>query len=116
MSRLDALRAYTINNAFAAFEEDLKGTLAVGKLADITVLTKDITTVPDEEITQAKVAYTIIGGKVAYRAPQSSGQEAEMDLSRRDVLGSSLALLAGGVATTAANAQERTPMAQRPPV
>jgi predicted amidohydrolase YtcJ len=69
MSRLDALRAHTINNAIAAFEEDLKGTLAVGKLADITVLTKDITTVPDEEITQAKVVYTIIGGKVAYRAP-----------------------------------------------
>ena len=69
MSRLEALRAYTINNAFAAFEQDLKGTLAVGKLADITVLTKDITMVPDEEITQAKVAYTIIGGKVAYRAP-----------------------------------------------
>ena len=68
MSRMDALRAYTINNAFAAFEEDLKGTLAVGKLADITVLTKDITTVPDEDIMQAKVAYTIIGGKVAYRA------------------------------------------------
>jgi predicted amidohydrolase YtcJ len=68
MSRMDALRAYTINNAFAAFEEDLKGTLAVGKLADITVLTKDITRVPDEAITQAKVAYTIIGGKVAYRA------------------------------------------------
>jgi predicted amidohydrolase YtcJ len=69
MSRLEALRASTINNARAAFEEDLKGTLAVGKLADITVLTKDITTVPDEEITQAKVVYTIIGGKVAYRAP-----------------------------------------------
>ena len=69
MSRLEALRASTINNARAAFEDDLKGTLAVGKLADITVLTKDITAVPDEEITQAKVAYTIIGGKVAYRAP-----------------------------------------------
>lgn len=69
MTRLEALRAYTINNARAAFEEDLKGTLSVGKLADITVLTKDITTVPDEEITHAKVAYTIIGGKVAYRAP-----------------------------------------------
>ena len=69
MSRLDALRAYTIHNAYAAFEEDLKGTLTVGKLADITVLTRDITKVPDEGITQARVAYAIIGGTVAYRAP-----------------------------------------------
>jgi predicted amidohydrolase YtcJ len=67
MSRLEALRSYTTANAFAAFEEDLKGSLSLGKLADITVLTKDITTVPEEEILTAKVAYTIIGGKVVYR-------------------------------------------------
>jgi predicted amidohydrolase YtcJ len=67
MTRLEALRAYTINNAFAAFEDDIKGTLSIGKLADITVLTRDITRVPDEEITQTKVAYTIIGGTVAYQ-------------------------------------------------
>ena len=67
MSRLEALRSYTVNNAFAAFEDDIKGTLSVGKLADITVLTRDITTVPDDEIPQARVAYTIIGGKVAYK-------------------------------------------------
>ena len=64
MSRIEALRSYTVANAFAAFEEDLKGTLSPGKLADITVLTKDITTIPDEEILTAKVAYTIIGGKI----------------------------------------------------
>ncbi|HEY5619332.1 MAG TPA: amidohydrolase [Vicinamibacterales bacterium] len=68
MSRMEALRSYTIQNAFAAFEEDIKGTLSPGKLADITVLTKDITTVPDEDITQTKVAYTIIGGKVVYES------------------------------------------------
>jgi predicted amidohydrolase YtcJ len=67
MSRMEALRSYTIRNAFAAFEENLKGTLSIGKLADITVLTKDITKVPEEEIKKAKVAYTIIGGKVAYK-------------------------------------------------
>ncbi len=66
MSRIDALKSYTVSNAYAAFEEDIKGTLAVGKLADITVLTKDITKVPAEEIRQAKVAYTIIGGKIVY--------------------------------------------------
>ena len=68
MSRMDALKSYTVANAFAAFEEDIKGSLSVGKLADITVLTKDITKVPDEEIRTAKVAYTIIGGRVAYKA------------------------------------------------
>ena len=67
MTRIEALRSYTINNAFAAFEEDIKGTLSLGKLADITVLTRDITTVPDDEIKQAKVVYTIVGGKVVYR-------------------------------------------------
>ena len=67
MTRLEALRSYTIANAFAAFEEDLKGSLSTGKLADITVLTKDITTVPDDEILTTKVVYTIIGGKIVYK-------------------------------------------------
>lgn len=66
MSRLEALRSYTLNPAFAAFEEGLKGSLTPGKLADITVLTRDITTVPDDEIMKAKVAMTIVGGQVAY--------------------------------------------------
>jgi predicted amidohydrolase YtcJ len=68
MSRMEALRAYTLQNAFAAFEENIKGSLTLGKLADITILSKDITTVPDEEIRSAKVTYTIIGGKVVYNA------------------------------------------------
>lgn len=68
MTRMEALRSYTLSNAFAAFEEDIKGSLSLGKLADITVLTKDITTIPDDEILTAKVAYTIIGGKVVYKA------------------------------------------------
>jgi predicted amidohydrolase YtcJ len=68
MTRMEALRSYTANAAYAAFEDEEKGTLSVGKLADVTVLTKDILTVPDEEIPTAKVAYTIVGGKVAYQA------------------------------------------------
>jgi len=68
MSRMEALRSYTIDAAYAAFEEDLKGSLDVGKLADVVVLSKDVLTVPDEEILDAKVDYTIVGGKVAYRA------------------------------------------------
>ena len=67
MSRMEALRAYTVNNAIAAFEENIKGSLSTGKLADITVLSKDITKVPDEEIKSAKVLYTIVGGKIVYK-------------------------------------------------
>jgi predicted amidohydrolase YtcJ len=67
MTRDEALRSYTVNAAYAAFEEDIKGSLAVGKLADIVVLTRDILTIPDDEILTAKVAYTIVDGKVAYR-------------------------------------------------
>ncbi len=67
MSREEALRACTINNAYAAFEEGIKGSLTPGKLADITVLTKDITMVPEDEIRSTRVAYTIVGGKVMYQ-------------------------------------------------
>ena len=68
MTRMEALKSYTINGAYAAFEEDIKGSLTPGKLADITVLSKDILTVPDDEIRSAKVLYTIVGGKVLYEA------------------------------------------------
>jgi predicted amidohydrolase YtcJ len=67
MSRMEALRSYTLNNAIAAFEEDVKGSLSIGKLADITVLSKDITKVPDDQIKSAKVMYTIVGGKIVYK-------------------------------------------------
>ncbi len=70
LSREEALRTYTVNNAFAAFEEGEKGTLASGKLADITVLSKDILRVPEEEIRSARVLYTIVGGVVRYSAVQ----------------------------------------------
>ena len=68
MSRMEALRSYTLSNAFAAFEEDIKGSLSTGKLADITVLTKDILTIPEDQILTTKVAYTIIAGKIVYKA------------------------------------------------
>ncbi len=67
MSRAEALKSYTWNGAFAAKEETLKGSLAVGKLADITVLSKDIMTVAEDEIPSTTVSYTIVGGKVAYQ-------------------------------------------------
>ena len=66
MSRVEALKSYTWNNAFAAREESLKGSITVGKLADITVLSKDIMTVPEDQIPSTVAVYTIVGGKVAY--------------------------------------------------
>jgi predicted amidohydrolase YtcJ len=69
MSREEALKSYTWNNAYATFTEALRGSLAVGKYADITVLSQDIMSVPDAAIPQTQVAYTLVGGKLAYRRP-----------------------------------------------
>ena len=67
MTRAEALKSYTIDAAFAGFEEDRKGSLKVGKLGDITVLSKDFLIAADEEIRKMEVLYTIIGGKVVYQ-------------------------------------------------
>ena len=67
LSREQALQSYTLNNAYAAFEEEIKGSLAPGKLADITILSKDILTIPDEEILSTEILYTIVGGAVLYQ-------------------------------------------------
>ncbi|MFU8878111.1 MAG: amidohydrolase [Wenzhouxiangellaceae bacterium] len=64
-----ALEAYTINNAYAAGEENLKGRLAPGLLADIVVLDADPFAVPPEQIKDIEVLYTIVGGEVVYTAP-----------------------------------------------
>ena len=66
MTRLEALKSYTINNAYAAFEEGRKGSLVPGKLADITVLSRDILTIAEDQIPATEISYTIIGGKVVY--------------------------------------------------
>mgnify|MGYP002631208418 CR=1 FL=1 len=66
MTRAEALESYTLSAAYAAFEEKLKGSLELGKLADITILSRDIMTVPEEEILGTEVRYTIVGGEVVY--------------------------------------------------
>jgi len=66
MTREEALQTYTINNAIAAFEEDIKGSLTPGKYADITVLSQDLLTVEEDLIPDTTVDFTIVGGEVKY--------------------------------------------------
>lgn len=67
MSREEAIYSYTLGNAFAAFEEDIKGSLEYGKLADLVVLSKNLLTCTDEDILDAEVLLTVVGGKMKYQ-------------------------------------------------
>ena len=67
MSREEALKSYTLNAAYGAFEERIKGSLTLGKLADIVILSKDIMTVPEDEIPSTEVLTTIVGGQIVYQ-------------------------------------------------
>lgn len=66
MTRQQALRSYTLDAAYGAFEETIKGSIEVGKLADFAILSKDIMVVPENEILETTVEMTILGGKVVY--------------------------------------------------
>ena len=66
VSPLQALAMYTVNAAYASFEEDIKGSITPGKLADMVVLSDDPTQVPPEQIKDIKVEMTIIGGEVVW--------------------------------------------------
>lgn len=68
MTREQALKSYTLDGAFAEFEEDFKGSIEVGKAADFTVYDKNIMEVPEAEILETKVKMTVVGGKVVYKA------------------------------------------------
>jgi len=67
MSRIETIKAFTIWAAYGAFQEDVLGSIEVGKLADFTILDRDILEVEPKEILSTKVLYTIVGGKVRYR-------------------------------------------------
>ncbi len=66
MTREQALKSYTLDAAYGAFEEDTRGSIEVGKLADFTVYDKNIMTVPEAEILKTNVTKTIFGGKVVF--------------------------------------------------
>ena len=72
LSRMEALHAMTLAAAYAAFEEQDKGSIEVGKLADLTVLDQDLTTVPEAEILNTEVLLTIVGGEVVYQRPETA--------------------------------------------
>jgi predicted amidohydrolase YtcJ len=66
LSVMDAIRVFTIDAAYAGFEEDIKGSIEEGKLADIIVLAEDILTVNPDSIKDIQVDYTIVDGEVVY--------------------------------------------------
>ncbi len=66
MTRQEALRSYTINGAYAAFEEKIKGSLEPGKLADMVVLSGDLLTVSESDLSKVRVETTIVGGRVVF--------------------------------------------------
>jgi len=63
----EAIQAYTLNTAYAGFEEDIKGSIEIGKLADLAVLSDDLIKISPDEIKDVKVSMTIVGGKVVFR-------------------------------------------------
>ncbi len=67
MTRKEAIYSYTLANAYAAFEEDIKGSLEPGKWADIVLLSQNLLTCPDDSIPKTKVIMTMVGGQIKYR-------------------------------------------------
>jgi predicted amidohydrolase YtcJ len=70
LTREQAIRLYTINNAYLHHEEKEKGSLEAGKLADLIVIDRDLLTCPVAEVREVKVEYTVLGGKIVYQRPK----------------------------------------------
>ncbi len=67
MTNAQALKSYTLDAAYGAFEEKIKGSITVGKLADFTIFSQDLMSIPDDQILSTKIEMTIVGGKVLYQ-------------------------------------------------
>jgi predicted amidohydrolase YtcJ len=66
MTREQALRSYTLDAAYGSFEENIKGSIEAGKLADFTVFSQDIMTVPEDQLLNTRVSMTIVGGEIVF--------------------------------------------------
>jgi predicted amidohydrolase YtcJ len=75
VSREQALKMFTLWPAYAAFQEKDKGSIEVGKLADLTVLSNDIMKIPEPEILKTRCVMTVIGGEIVFEAQESTGQD-----------------------------------------
>jgi predicted amidohydrolase YtcJ len=74
VTRAQALKMFTVWPAYAAFEEKLRGTIEVGKLADLTILSADIMTIPAPEILKTRCVMTVINGEIVYEINKSQSQ------------------------------------------
>jgi predicted amidohydrolase YtcJ len=70
LTREQAVRLYTINNAYLHHEEKMKGSLEPGKLADLIVIDRDVLTCPAKDVAKTRVLYTIVGGRVVYEGKE----------------------------------------------
>ena len=67
LSRLEALKAFTLGGAYFTFDEDRRGSLEPGKLADLAVLSDDLLTVPEDDIPNLHALLAMVGGRVVYQ-------------------------------------------------
>jgi hypothetical protein len=72
LTRYEALKSYTLDPAYAAFQEDVLGSITPGKLADLVVLSRDIMTIPPEEILETEAVMTLVGGEVVFEREKDS--------------------------------------------
>jgi predicted amidohydrolase YtcJ len=72
LTRYEALKSYTLDPAYAAFQEDILGSITPGKLADLLVLSRDIMTIPPEEILETEAVMTLVAGEVVFEREKDS--------------------------------------------
>jgi predicted amidohydrolase YtcJ len=83
ITRIEALRMWTLNSAYLSFEEKSKGSIEPGKLADLIVITKDFLSCPVDEIKNIETLLTVVDGKVVYRSDAAFQKEEERSRNKR---------------------------------